>query len=445
VAADGRFVAFWRDNGATPAKAYGRRFGTDLAGLAAPFEVAGVDAAADARGRLIVAWVAGSGAQANAYVRVLSGAGVPLGGPIALHNGGWSDGVGLTADGPGNFVVAYRGAATGGSDVFARRFHPGGASDGRAFRLAESAGTRALVGLAGNPAGDVAVAWRQNQGSAVQVRARSFRVPPKGDFDGDLNSDLVLHRPRDGAARVWSMSEGKRASTLRVWPWVPGRDWTPVAADDFDGDRHQDLLFQHRDGALRVVLMGGREGIEACATATLPAPPPGARLAASGDLDQDGWADLVFQDETSGTLAVWKMEGLTRTGTLTPNPAAPPDATFLLTGVQDYDGDGVRDLLWLNRGAGRVVQWLLNPDLRRRSSRLTNPPQAAGPEWELVASADYGRGPGGRAGTHDAVWRSTATERLVIWFFDFSDARTAGIFTTPAKPSDPDWTVVAPR
>ena len=448
VSPSGRCVAFWRDNDAAPTKSYGRRFGADLAPLAAAFDVAGVDAAVEARGRLVVAWVTGSGTQAQAYVRLLSGSGAALGAPITVHTGAWSDRVSLAADGPGNFVVAYRGAATGGGgDVFARRFRPNAEADGRPFRLADSAGARTLPVLAGNPAGDVVAAWRQAQGAAVQLRARPFRVPPKGDFNGDLKSDLVLYRERDGATRVWNMSEGRRGANLRVWRAVPGRDFTPVAADDFDGDRRQDLLFQHRvTGALAVALMGGREGIESCAVARLsPDPPAGARLAASGDLDQDGWADLVFQDETSGALTVWKMEGLTRAGALTPSPASPPDGTFLLSGVQDYDGDGVRDLLWLNRGAGRVVQWLLDPDLARTSSRLTNPPQAAGAEWELVASADYGVGPGGRTGTHDAVWRSATTERLVIWFFDFSGARTAGIFTTPARPSDGDWTVVAPR
>ncbi len=448
VAPDGHFVVAWRDQSVTPAKAWARGFGPTGTPTGAAFALLGIDAAAHSRGRVLVVWTVGRDVQAQLYGRFYSPTGAALGAPFAVHSNAWAEGARVAVDGPGNFIVTYRGAVTGGADVLGRRFNADGTPDGRPFRLADTAGARAHVALSGNPAGDVVFAWHHRLGAAApQLRARVFAVPPKGDFDGDLKSDLVLHRPSDGAARVWGMSEGRRASTLRVWRFAPGSDWTPVAADDFDGDRHQDLLYRNvTSGALSFVLMGGRDGVEACATAAVtPAPPAGARLAASGDLDQDGWADLVFQDEAAGALTVWKMEGLKRVGTLTPAPARPPNASYLLSAVQDYDGDGVRDLLWHDRGAGRVLQWLLDPALARTAQRLTDPPQAAGPEWEIVASADYGRGAGGRPGTQDVVWRSTLTERQVIWYLDFAGRRTSGVFTTPARPSDATWNVVAPR
>jgi hypothetical protein len=174
-------------------------------------------------------------------------------------------------------------------------------------------------------------------------------------------------------------------------------------------------------------------------------PPIEWSVAASGDFTFDGWADLVWQNRASGQIQVWRMAGALYTQTLAPTPDGPGDANWTVVAAQDFDGNGTRDLLFFHRYTGQLVQWLLDPALTVTGGRFTNPPQASDLNWRVVASGDYGVGPGGVAGTTDILWRNESTGRQVIWYFDFEGNRTAGVFTSPMSPSDPIWCACGPR
>jgi hypothetical protein len=65
----------------------------------------------------------------------------------------------------------------------------------------------------------------------------------------------------------------------------------------------------------------------------LTAVSPGWRIAASGDLGGDGGtADLVWQHDPTGVLAVTFLEGTRLVGAAPLVPAAVPDPTWLLLG-----------------------------------------------------------------------------------------------------------------
>jgi len=113
----------------------------------------------------------------------------------------------------------------------------------------------------------------------------------------------------------------------------------------------------------------------------------------------------------------------------------------------DYDADANRDFLWYNWSSGKIVQWLMNAALQRVTGRFTTPANAGDANWKVLASADYGVGAGGVAGTNDVVWRNATSGRVVVWHLDLAGNRTTGLFTSPDAPSpDPaGWTIVGPR
>lgn len=257
----------------------------------------------------------------------------------------------------------------------------------------------------------------------------------------------MLRHAGSGATRVWTLVEGVRTSNLLVWPGTPDPGWTLAGADDFDGDLRQDLVFRNAwTGEARFYLLGGENGNEVIGLAFLSdAPSPDWELAATGDFDIDGWPDLLWRNRLTQALVVWRLEGTVKVGTLVPTPDHAPDADWSVAAAQDWNGDGTRDLLWYDAASGRLAQWLLDADLVRIEERFTNPPQAESAAWKVVAAGDYGVGPWGTAGTNDVVWRNDGNGRQVIWFLDLAGNRTAGVFTTPAAPSDPAWIACGPR
>ena len=62
-----------------------------------------------------------------------------------------------------------------------------------------------------------------------------------------------------------------------------------------------------------------------------------------------------------------------------------------------------------------------------------------------MASADYGRGPGGTWRKPDLLWRNATSGKLVVWHMDWGGVRASGVFTSPSSAGDLAWEVFGPR
>ena len=252
------------------------------------------------------------------------------------------------------------------------------------------------------------------------------------------------------------------ASTSRAGPWaaiwrhasLPIEPAAPQSAtrqvsgvDDFDGDGKNDLAFwDSTTGAVEFWLMDGatRPGDPVPLTGGSQSPP--WRLAATADFDRDGWPDLLWRNESTQKLVVWTLNGTAKKGEIVPSPDQAVHANWQVVGAVDLNGDGTVDLLWYNVSTGKIVYWWMDGSVQRITGSFTNPPNAGDANWKLLATGDYGAGPGGIADTADVVWRNETSGRYVVWHLDLAGNRTAGTFTTPDAPASPlDWTIAGPR
>jgi hypothetical protein len=91
-------------------------------------------------------------------------------------------------------------------------------------------------------------------------------------------------------------------------------------------------------------------------TATLGANTPW-RIVGTGDVNGDGNVDLIWQDSSTGNLAVWYLSGLVGIGSadVTFN-----SQTWKVRSVGDFNGDSHPDLIFQNTATGDIAGWLLN-------------------------------------------------------------------------------------
>ncbi|MFZ5657617.1 MAG: FG-GAP-like repeat-containing protein [Pseudomonadota bacterium] len=179
------------------------------------------------------------------------------------------------------------------------------------------------------------------------------------DVDADGKSDLLWY---SGAAIAWWRMNGASVSGSGGQGVPAG--YSVLATGDLDGDRRADIVWQTDAGQL-VLWRGASDGYTATVIGTYPT---GWTLAAAADINGDSRTDLVWQN--AATVSWWLMQGPTITSS---NGRAAATGSDVLAAA-DFNGDGKADLVWQNE-SGMLTMWL-----------------STGSDFSVATLGDYPRG-----------------------------------------------------
>ena len=77
-----------------------------------------------------------------------------------------------------------------------------------------------------------------------------------------------------------------------------------------------------------------------------PDPGPSWKAIGTGDFNDDGRSDILFQNTSNGEVSIWEINGNTLTGG---GPVSPdPGLSWHAIGTGDFNGDGHSDILFQN-------------------------------------------------------------------------------------------------
>jgi hypothetical protein len=192
------------------------------------------------------------------------------------------------------------------------------------------------------------------------VHDLSWKVIGLADFTGD-GQDEVLFRHANGDNRVWTMVNGQRVSSDTITG--AHSDWSVAALGDFDADGDADLFWRNQEtGAIRYWEMDGLIRLSSLAVRSVPLD---WKVAGSGDFDGDGRNDLFWRHST-GANVIWLMES---EEIATRSQIRDVDPVWEVSGIGDFDGDGMDDIFWQDPSTGNNSIWLLNgAELKSRHS-----------------------------------------------------------------------------
>ena len=136
---------------------------------------------------------------------------------------------------------------------------------------------------------------------------------------------------------------------------VSDTNWKIVGMGDFNNDGQPDILWQNQaTGSLSAWLMNGTS-LASLATVT-----PGVvsdtnwKIVGISDFNSDGKPDILWQHQTTGALSVWLMNGTSLASLATVTPGVVSDTNWKIVGIGDFNGDGKPDILWQHQTTGAL-------------------------------------------------------------------------------------------
>jgi predicted outer membrane repeat protein len=261
-------------------------------------------------------------------------------------------------------------------------------------------------------------------GLACDVGAVEFvagRASPRWD---------VFWRRNDGTNATWQFNGSQLAAGF-----PPGVEttWSAVAAADVNGDRVDDVIWlEPASGQVAIWLMASPTAVAGVAFPASVGQGTGWVLAAAGDVDRDGYADLVWRNAFTGQLLIWYLTPAGAIASVRDYGVVP--LSYELRGAGDVRGDGAIDLLWFRPSDGQVVIWWMGSD----GSFTARFPGAVGPgSWRPYLMADFDGD-----SIADILWRNEANGATAVWYMTTS-ATMVGEFLVSVPL--PEWTLGSAR
>jgi hypothetical protein len=191
-------------------------------------------------------------------------------------------------------------------------------------------------------------------GSGGEIDAMS-RVLPKPRQGNDL---LLV---QNGALYLWRLLRGEPVAWLQLTTSLG--DYAVTAAGDVNGDGYDDIVFRSPSTSHTVVWYGNDLGEFQASTLLYNSP---WKLCAVGDITGNGLDDLVWFNPQTGLVSIWKRDGLsfvpvTIGATDNSNPNLQPRSLVFLPSGQVW-------LLW--NDATALYGWRLNSDSEVVETRL---------------------------------------------------------------------------
>ncbi|HEV2471322.1 MAG TPA: choice-of-anchor tandem repeat GloVer-containing protein, partial [Chthonomonadales bacterium] len=330
----------------------------------------------------------------------------------------------------------------------------GGANgNGAVFRVTIAGALSALYSFIGlpdgaNPTGAPGVATDGNLFGACpsdgpNATGTIFKVVlnNRDDFNLDNHPDVGFQRTDNGNLAYWLLSGASQIGRGVFSPGNPGSVvWRFAGMGDLNGDSNVDLIWQNSsDGDVAYFLMNGVNLIPSGGVGFFSPRNPGAaawKLVSVVDLNGDYSPDLIFQNQTTGDIGYWLMNGVTKVSGGLFSPSNPGAASWrLVAAYHNYPG-AYNLVLFQNSQTGTVAYWTVNDSLQQTGHGLLTPSFPGSTAWNIVGISDLNGD-----GQPDILFQNSQTGVIAYWLMNGTVQSSSGLFN-PSGPGSSIWKLI---
>jgi hypothetical protein len=260
-------------------------------------------------------------------------------------------------------------------------------------------------------------------------------TPPQlGDFTPDGRADILWQSPTNGFTQAWFLGGANGVSVLGASNLTDQNTWRIAVTGDFNLDGRTDVLWQGPAGESQLWLLGWTPSTRLINASTFSGPNQW-RIAASGDFNRDGRLDIIWQSPDTGYSQVWFLGGASGTQFLSASNLSQPNP-WRIAAAGDINGDGFVDVIWQDPATGSSQVWFLGG---ANGVQLTSAVSLGGPNaWRIVAAADYNRD-----GRTDIIYQNPTTGESMVWFLGGGSG--VSVTGTAQVSAANVWQIVGPK
>lgn len=299
-------------------------------------------------------------------------------------------------------------------------------------------GTSTRIGLV-DPGSTVTWGGSIDPGS----HSTSYQVAGVADFDGDGSADVLWRNPTTGRVDEWHMANGTWAGSIDLGSRGP--EWQIVSTRDLTSDGTADVLWRNSTaGQIDEWVMANGE-----LSRSIDFGSHGAdwKVIGTGTFWQTGtyFGQVFFQNVMTGQMDEWIVD---RNGWVRSVPLGSYGLDWQLAAVGDFNWDGAADLLWRNPTTGQLDEWQMGNGSFgafgqwAASIRLGS----HGTEWQVAGVGNFDYAPLTHSGApppapdflgDDILWQNPSTGQTDIWLMD----RGQWIGSVSAGSHDPSFQI----
>jgi hypothetical protein len=260
------------------------------------------------------------------------------------------------------------------------------------------------------------------------------------DLNADGAADLLWQNREDGRLWFWHMSGATHFFNEWLAPdQVADTNWHVVGSGDADHDGFTDLYWQHQTtGQLAIWYMRGHVLLSGEPLTPSSVADTSWKVRSVADLNRDGYPDLIWQHVRTGDVAVWFMNNRRQVSGRLIGPGPVADLNWTIVGVGDVNRDGWTDLLWHHIGTGQLSVWFM-AGATMLSGELLSPGAVPDTDWRVRGVADLDRN-----GYPDLLWQHLSTRDVAVWFMHGRQLVDGRPVVGPPL-LDPAWHLVSPK